>query len=52
MRIFTFWLFLGGHFDEKKSFFKRLLWENGHNSINIKISALKLLAFAREPNFS
>ena len=28
------------------------LWEkNGHNSINIKTSALKLIAFDREPNF-
>ena len=43
------------HFDEKKfkkkSFFERLWGENGHNSLNIKVSALKLLAFDREPNF-
>ena len=39
----------GGHFDEKKFFF--WLWgENSHNSIDIKASALQLLAFDREPN--
>ena len=45
----------GGHFAEKtkkKSFFERLWGENGHNSINIKPRALKLLAFDRELNFS
>ena len=36
---------------KKKSFFERLWGENGHNSINIKVSALKSLAFDREPNF-
>ena len=54
LRIFTFWLYLGGHFDEKNNktiIFYRLRGENGHNSINIEVSALKLLAFDREPNF-
>ena len=41
----------GGHFDEKKITFQRLWGENGHNSINIRASALKSLAFDREPNF-
>ena len=36
---------------KKKSFFERFWGENGHNSINIKVSALKSLAFDREPNF-
>ena len=55
LRIFTFWLFLGGSLcrkNAKKSFFERLWGENGHNSINIKPRALKLLAFDRELNFS
>ena len=54
MSIFTLGLFLGGNFDEKikqKSRFQRLWGENGHNSIDIRASALKLLAFDREPNF-
>ena len=34
-----------------KNHFWRLCKENGHNSINIKVSALKLLAFDRETNF-
>ena len=56
LRIFTFWLFLGGggggHFDEKKkSPFQRLWGENGHKSNNIRASALKLLAFDKEQKF-
>ena len=55
LRIFTFWLFLGGgHVDDKipkKSLFQKLWGENGHNSINIRASALKLLAFDREQTF-
>ena len=54
LRIFTFWLFLAGHFDEKiqlNSIFQRSWGENGHNSINMRASPLKLLAFDREQNF-
>ena len=31
--------------------FLEVVGENGHNLINIKVSALKLLAFDRAPNF-
>ena len=44
----------GGHFDEKipkKSLIPTLWGENGHNSINNRASALKLLSFDREQNF-
>ena len=36
---------------QKNSILKRLWGENGNNSINIKVSALKSLAFDGEPNF-
>ena len=55
VRTFTFWLFLGGGggslWRKKKSLFQRLWGEKGHNSIDIRDSALKLLAFDREQNF-
>ena len=54
MPIFTFWLFLGGHYDEKiqkSPLFQRLWGENGHNSINIRAGTLKLRAFDRKQNF-
>ena len=42
---------MGGHCDEKipKNHFLEVVGRNGHNSINIKASALKSLAFDREP---
>ena len=63
MRIFTFWLFLGvggwgvggggsrWRKNKKISLFHRLWGENDPNSINIRASARKLLAFDREQNF-
>ena len=38
-------------FKKKKSFFERWWGENGHNSLNIRVSALKSLALDRESNF-
>ena len=35
----------------QKSLFPRLWGENGHNSINDRASALKLLSFDKEENF-
>ena len=54
LRIFTFWLFLGGHFDEKiqkNHFFKGCGEKMAITRLKIGLAPSKLLSFDREQNF-